>query len=258
MTNAARLARSASHRELSPSDPLYAPPPVCRSLSLSFSLPLPRPCQDPDNDPSNFDEEPATAHVVTLAAERGHCKIAAMLLSPPPHIEARPRRRRPLLCHLVSAAAADGDDEADARVHCSACVLGVCAGCAACLLGCNDCDSAAAPPPLLVSDSVRLANNFRQATRQLHQAASTGDSARLRVLLALAPPPGVRVDYLDRRRRTPLHVAAYGGHGACIALLVGAGAAFNATDDVRHRGWQHAPILLLFVSPYVNKTLSDC
>jgi ankyrin repeat protein len=55
-------------------------------------------------------------------------------------------------------------------------------------------------------------------------AAARGDATEIRALVAKGTKPDVRDGY----RRTPLHVAAYGGHHEAMRALVAAGANPNA------------------------------
>ena len=66
-------------------------------------------------------------------------------------------------------------------------------------------------------------------TTRAHDAARNGDAGAL--VAALAEDP-VLLDAVDALRRTPLHLAAYGGHEECVDLLCkrGARVAAEATD----------------------------
>lgn len=64
----------------------------------------------------------------------------------------------------------------------------------------------------------------------LHAAAASGDSARVKALLA----KGARVDARDGYQRTPLHVAAYGRHHDAMRTLVAGGANPNALERDRY------------------------
>jgi len=64
----------------------------------------------------------------------------------------------------------------------------------------------------------------------LHAAAHVGDAAALSAALA----QGQRVDARDGHGRTPLHVAAYGGHHEAMRVLVAAGADPNALERDRY------------------------
>jgi ankyrin repeat protein len=61
-------------------------------------------------------------------------------------------------------------------------------------------------------------------------AAAKGDVAQIRALTAKGQNPDVR----DRRSRTPLHVAAFGGHHDAMRALVAAGANPNALEADRY------------------------
>jgi hypothetical protein len=64
----------------------------------------------------------------------------------------------------------------------------------------------------------------------LFAAASRGDAARIAQLAAA----GERVDARDGQGRTPLHVAAFGGHVEAMRALVKAGADPNALEGDRY------------------------
>ena len=64
----------------------------------------------------------------------------------------------------------------------------------------------------------------------LHAAAARGDTAQIK---ALAAKSG-KVDVRDSYARTPLHVAAYGGHHDAMRALVAAGADPNALENDRY------------------------
>jgi ankyrin repeat protein len=61
-------------------------------------------------------------------------------------------------------------------------------------------------------------------------AAAAGDAAQIVALTARGERPDVR----DAYERTPLHVAAYGGHHAAMRALVAAGANPNALERDRY------------------------
>jgi ankyrin repeat protein len=61
-------------------------------------------------------------------------------------------------------------------------------------------------------------------------AASRGDAAEIRALVAR----GASVNVRDGYRRTPLHIAAYGGHHQAMRALVAAGADPNALERDRY------------------------
>jgi ankyrin repeat protein len=61
-------------------------------------------------------------------------------------------------------------------------------------------------------------------------AAARGDSAQIKAMLAKGEKPNVR----DALGRTPLHVAAYGGHHEAMRVLVAAGANPNALENDRY------------------------
>lgn len=61
-------------------------------------------------------------------------------------------------------------------------------------------------------------------------AGSRGDAKRIEALVA----KGERVDVRDAYGRTPLHVAAYGGHHEAMRVLVRAGADPNALENDRY------------------------
>ena len=64
----------------------------------------------------------------------------------------------------------------------------------------------------------------------MHAAAARGDTAAIRTVAA----KGARVDSRDGYQRTPLHVAAYGGHHDAMRALVAAGANPNALERDRY------------------------
>jgi len=61
-------------------------------------------------------------------------------------------------------------------------------------------------------------------------AAARGDAKRIEALMAKGEKPDVR----DGNGRTPLHVAAYGGHHEAMRVLVRAGADPNALENDRY------------------------
>jgi ankyrin repeat protein len=61
-------------------------------------------------------------------------------------------------------------------------------------------------------------------------AAARGDAKRIEALIAKGEKPDVRDGY----GRTPLHVAAYGGHHEAMRVLVRAGADPNALENDRY------------------------
>jgi uncharacterized protein len=70
----------------------------------------------------------------------------------------------------------------------------------------------------------------RSAYTGLFAAAARGDAGRITVLVA----GGERPDARDAHGRTPLHVAAYGGHHAAMRALAAAGADPNALENDRY------------------------
>ena len=64
----------------------------------------------------------------------------------------------------------------------------------------------------------------------LFAAASQGDANQIRDLVA----SGEKVDVRDSRGRTPLHIAAFGGHHAAMKALVASGADPNALENDRY------------------------
>jgi uncharacterized protein len=70
----------------------------------------------------------------------------------------------------------------------------------------------------------------RSAYRGLLAAAARGEADRIPALVAAGERPDVR----DAHGRTPLHVAAYGGHRATMRTLVAAGADPNALENDRY------------------------
>jgi ankyrin repeat protein len=61
-------------------------------------------------------------------------------------------------------------------------------------------------------------------------AAARGDAAQIKALIANGEKPDVR----DAYRRTPLHVAAYGGHQEAMRALAATGANPNALENDRY------------------------
>jgi ankyrin repeat protein len=61
-------------------------------------------------------------------------------------------------------------------------------------------------------------------------AAARGDAKRIEALVA----KGEKLDVRDNYGRTPLHVAAYGGHHEAMRVLVRAGAEPNALENDRY------------------------
>ena len=78
----------------------------------------------------------------------------------------------------------------------------------------------------------------------LHHAASTGDTAKLQLLLrqitstsaGIAP----EIDRGDHRRYTPFATACAGGHAACVSLLLAAGCDTSLLCDTGLTGWDLA------------------
>jgi len=70
----------------------------------------------------------------------------------------------------------------------------------------------------------------RSAYRGLLAAAARGDAPQIEVLIAKGERPSVQ----DAYGRTPLHVAAYGGHHEAMRALVAAGADPNALEHDRY------------------------
>src|SRR5262245_20799715 len=64
----------------------------------------------------------------------------------------------------------------------------------------------------------------------LHAAAAKGDVAEIERLVAA----GEKLTIQDSRSRTPLHVAAYGGHHAAVRALLKLGADPNALEADRY------------------------
>lgn len=89
------------------------------------------------------------------------------------------------------------------------------------LIACSVYEAHAQTPPSSVE---------RASYTGLLAAASRGDTARIETLAARGETPDVR----DAHGRTPLHVAAYGGHHLAMRALVGAGANPNALDNDRY------------------------
>ena len=66
----------------------------------------------------------------------------------------------------------------------------------------------------------------------LHLAAGQGDEGVLTTLLRCSGPHAIQVvNIQDRAGRTPLHLAALGGHIQCVKILLEAGANANVTDN---------------------------
>lgn len=70
----------------------------------------------------------------------------------------------------------------------------------------------------------------KAAYKGLLAAAARGDAGEIRALVA----KGARPDVRDSYQRTPLHVAAYGGHHEAMRALVAAGANPNALERDRY------------------------
>jgi ankyrin repeat protein len=70
----------------------------------------------------------------------------------------------------------------------------------------------------------------RSAYTGLLAAAARGDAAQITALAARGETPNVRDSY----GRTPLHVAAYGGHHEAMRALVAAGVDPNALEHDRY------------------------
>jgi uncharacterized protein len=70
----------------------------------------------------------------------------------------------------------------------------------------------------------------RAGYRGLLAAASRGDTTQIAALIAKRETPDIR----DAHGRTPLHVAAYGGHHEAMRALVAAGANPNALENDRY------------------------
>lgn len=66
--------------------------------------------------------------------------------------------------------------------------------------------------------------------RGLHAAAARGDAGEIKALIAKGGSPDVRDGYA----RTPLHVAAYGGHHEAMRALAAAGANTNTLERDRY------------------------
>jgi len=69
-----------------------------------------------------------------------------------------------------------------------------------------------------------------QAYQGLHRAAWSGDTARMKALIA----DGAALDARDGRGRTPLHVAAHARRREAIRLLAQAGAGLDLLDHDRY------------------------
>jgi ankyrin repeat protein len=89
------------------------------------------------------------------------------------------------------------------------------------LIACSVWASLAQTPPSSVEKS---------SYTDLFAAAARGDAAQIMELAAR----GVKPDVRDAHGRTPLHVAAYGGHHQAMRALVAAGANPNALEDDRY------------------------
>jgi len=89
------------------------------------------------------------------------------------------------------------------------------------LIACSAYVSHAQTPPSPVE---------RASYTGLLAAASRGDAVQIEALTARGEKPDVR----DAHGRTPLHVAAYGGHHQAMRALVAAGANPNALENDRY------------------------
>ncbi|CAM9605394.1 unnamed protein product, partial [Sphacelaria rigidula] len=97
--------------------------------------------------------------------------------------------------------------------------------------------------------------------KRLHQAAKTGNLSHVRRALNVGTP-----DPLDSDGRTPLHVAAEGGHAEVVMALLAASAAVDARDKKGYtplylaasEGRLDAVRVLLEASPNVDIPDKDC
>jgi uncharacterized protein len=83
---------------------------------------------------------------------------------------------------------------------------------------------------LPVSAQVAPAESERAAYQGLHAAAARGDADGIRRLAT----SGESLNARDANGRTPLHVAAFGGHGAAVTALLTAGADPALLDNQRY------------------------
>jgi ankyrin repeat protein len=90
------------------------------------------------------------------------------------------------------------------------------------LIGCSARTSYAQVPP---------SSNEKTSYAGLLAAAARGDAVQIKVLTAKG---GEDVDVRDAYGRTPLHVAAYGGHHEAMRALAAAGANANALENDRY------------------------
>jgi ankyrin repeat protein len=84
--------------------------------------------------------------------------------------------------------------------------------------------------PYSVSAQIPPSSVEKSEYTGLFAAADRGDAAQIQVLIEQGEKPDVR----DAHGRTPLHVAAYGGHHEAMRALVDAGADPNALENDRY------------------------
>lgn len=72
-----------------------------------------------------------------------------------------------------------------------------------------------------------------EPAKQIIKAAKSGDTAKVKLLLATDP---TLVSARDKDGSTPLHCAAWKGHDAVVALLLATGAEVNARNANEHWG----------------------
>ncbi|CAM3911073.1 ankyrin repeat domain-containing protein [Rheinheimera salexigens] len=84
--------------------------------------------------------------------------------------------------------------------------------------------------------SMALLSNVGPMERQLHDAAATGDSRQIAVLLS----QGANIDARNALMRTPLMLATRANHIEAAKLLINAGADVNAKDAIQDSPYLYA------------------